>query len=53
LSAVAADAYASSHHLSALKVKPNPYIGTLGVMLGAGIVTLTGKLLSVGLPDLR
>ena len=53
MSAVAADAYASPHHLSALKVKPNPYIGTLGVMLGAGIVTLTGKLLSVGLPDLR
>jgi len=37
----------------ALKVRPNPYIGTVGVMLGAGIVTLTGKLLSVGAPDLR
>jgi len=37
----------------AFSVKPNPYIGTLGVMLGAGIVTLTGKLISVGLPDLR
>src|SRR5262245_18631539 len=34
-------------------VKPNPYIGTLGVMLGAGLVTLTGRLVSVGLPDLR
>jgi DHA2 family multidrug resistance protein len=40
-------------HFSALKVTPNPYIGTMGVMLGAGIVTLTGKLLSVGLPDVR
>ena len=37
----------------AFRVKPNPYTGTLGVMLGAGIVTLTGRLLSVGLPDLR
>jgi DHA2 family multidrug resistance protein len=37
----------------ALSVKPNPYIGTLGVMLGAGIVTLTGRILSVGGPDLR
>ena len=34
-------------------VKPNPYIGTLGVFLGAGIATLFGRLLSVGLPDLR
>ena len=31
----------------------NPYLGTLGVYLGAGIVTLNGRLLSVGLPDLR
>jgi DHA2 family multidrug resistance protein len=31
----------------------NPYVGTLGVYLGAGIVTLNGRLLSVGLPDLR
>jgi DHA2 family multidrug resistance protein len=37
----------------ALQVKPNPYIGTLGVMIGAGIVTLTGRLISVALPDLR
>src|SRR5947209_18704624 len=34
-------------------VKPNAYIGTLGVFLGAGISTLFGRLLSVGLPDLR
>lgn len=36
-----------------LEVKPNPYIGTFGVFLGAGIATLFGRLLSVGLPDLR
>src|SRR5262245_27932497 len=36
-----------------LAVKPNPYIGTFGVFLGAGIGTLCGRLLSVGLPDLR
>src|SRR5215216_1918297 len=31
----------------------NSYVGTLGVYLGAGIVTLNGRLISVGLPDLR
>ena len=31
----------------------NPYLGILGVFLGAGIATLNGRLLSVGLPDLR
>jgi DHA2 family multidrug resistance protein len=31
----------------------NPYVGSLGVYLGAGIVTLNGRLISVGLPDLR
>jgi DHA2 family multidrug resistance protein len=31
----------------------NPYVGTLGVYLGASIVTLNGRLISVGLPDLR
>src|SRR5262245_966342 len=36
-----------------LEVKPRPYVGTLGVFLGAGIATLSGRLLSVGLPDLR
>jgi MFS transporter, DHA2 family, multidrug resistance protein len=36
-----------------LAVKPNAYLGTLGVFLGAGIATLFGRLLSVGLPDLR
>lgn len=36
-----------------LTVKPNAYVGTLGVFLGAGIATLFGRLLSVGLADLR
>ena len=31
----------------------NPYLGILGVFLGAGIATLNSRLLSVGLPDLR
>jgi len=34
-------------------VTPNPYLGTLGVFLGAAIVTLNGRLLSVTAPDLR
>ena len=36
-----------------LAVKPDAYVGTLGVFLGAGIATLSGRLVSVGLPDLR
>src|SRR5260370_24644324 len=35
------------------QVTTNPYVGILGVFLGAGIATLNGRLLSVGLPDLR
>src|SRR5215510_3036955 len=31
----------------------NVYVGTLGVFLGAGIVTLNSRLMSVALPDLR
>ena len=33
--------------------KPNVYVGTLGVFLGAGISTLSGRLVSIGIPDLR
>jgi MFS transporter, DHA2 family, multidrug resistance protein len=29
------------------------YVGTCGVFLGAGIVSLYQRLLSIGLPDLR
>lgn len=31
----------------------NPYVGSLGVFLGAGIATLNGRSISVALPDLR
>src|SRR6201994_2821969 len=31
----------------------NPYVGILAVFMGAGLATLNGRLLSVGLPDLR
>jgi DHA2 family multidrug resistance protein len=31
----------------------NPYLGILGVFLGAGIATLNARLLGIGLPDLR
>ena len=31
----------------------NAYVGTLGVFLAAGIATLNGRMISVGLPDLR
>jgi len=31
----------------------NPYVGSVGVFLGAGIATLNGRVISVGLPDLR
>src|ERR1700759_4922407 len=31
----------------------NPYVGILAVFLGAGLATLTSRLLSVGIPDLR
>jgi len=38
---------------SAARPTTNPWLGILGVFLGAGIATLNGRLLSVGLPDLR
>src|SRR5579863_7215516 len=34
-------------------IATNPYVGILGVFLGAGTATLNSRLLSVGLPDLR
>jgi len=34
-------------------LKQNVYVGTFGVFLGAGIATLNGRMISVGLPDLR
>jgi DHA2 family multidrug resistance protein len=35
------------------EVSTRPLIGILGVVTGAGLVTLAGRLLSLGLPDLR
>src|ERR1700752_2530260 len=35
------------------KITTNPWVGILGVFLGAGIATLNSRLVSVGLPDLR
>jgi DHA2 family multidrug resistance protein len=35
------------------QVTTNPYVGIVAVFLGAGLATLNGRLLSVGLPDLR
>jgi len=31
----------------------NVYVGSFGVFLGAGIATMNGRLISIGLPDLR
>ena len=31
----------------------SPLLGIIGVLLGAGIVTITGRLLSLGLADLK
>ena len=39
--------------VSASALTTHPFIGILGVFLGAGIATLNARLLSVGLPDLR
>jgi hypothetical protein len=34
-------------------LESNPYVGTFGVFLGAGIATLNGRMINVALPDLR
>src|ERR1700757_3450776 len=38
---------------AAPQLTTNPYLGILGVFLGAGVATLNARLVSVGLPDLR
>ena len=35
------------------QITTNPYIGTLGVFLGAGIATLNARLIGIGLADLK
>jgi MFS transporter, DHA2 family, multidrug resistance protein len=35
------------------ELSKSPLLGILGVIMGAGIVTLTGRMLTLGLPDLK
>jgi len=35
------------------EVSTRPLLGILGVVIGAGVVTLTGRMLTLGLPDLK
>src|ERR1700745_2321362 len=35
------------------EISPRPLVGILGVLIGAGLVTLTGRMLSLGLADLK
>src|ERR1700747_924876 len=44
---------AASHSATAAPPYTNPYIGILGVFLGAGLATLNARLVGIGLPDLR
>ena len=37
----------------ASSLNQNAYVGTFGVFLGAGLATLFGRMISVGLPDIR
>ena len=35
------------------EVSTRPLLGILGVVIGAGLVTLTGRMLTLGMPDLK
>ena len=35
------------------EISTRPLVGILGVLIGAGLVTLTGRMLSLGLADLK
>src|SRR5579864_6526495 len=35
------------------ELSKSPLLGILGVIMGAGIVTLTGRMITLGLPDLK
>jgi MFS transporter, DHA2 family, multidrug resistance protein len=50
---VTAEVSTSSVNRSSVQSSTNPYIGIAGVFLGAGLAALSGRLVSVGLPDLR
>src|SRR5215831_13176097 len=44
---------ASANSRAAPQITTNPYIGILGVFIGGGIATLNGRMVSIGLADLR
>jgi len=50
---MAAVAHQSPAGTASSALATNPYVGVLGVFLGAATATLYGRLVSVGLPDLR
>src|ERR1700720_516735 len=35
------------------QLSKSPLLGILGVIMGAGVVTLTGRMITLGLPDLK
>src|SRR4029077_15132772 len=49
----AAAEHTETSHAPSPPLSTNPYIGILGVFLGAATSTLNGRLLSTGLADLR
>ena len=53
VAATPAPAPAPPPQTAAAKITTNPYVGILGVFLGAGLATINSRLVSVGLPDLR
>lgn len=53
MTAVEAKAVPTTTQSARSQVATNPYVGILGVFLGAAIATLNSRLVSVGLPDLR
>jgi len=50
---LAAPAAPASPPKAPAQISTNPYVGVLGVFLGASIATMNSRLLSVGLADLR
>jgi DHA2 family multidrug resistance protein len=53
VTALAAKVTAPPSQSGRSKIATNPYVGILGVFLGAGTATLNARLVSVGLADLR
>src|SRR6202167_643585 len=44
---------AAESHSAAASPSTNPYVGIVGVFLGAGLATMNARLVGVGLADLR